>query len=135
MLGVYLPLLCSILGKPALMSNVRGEYFCFYHCRKPQFFFLPFLCLLFKQQKNLVVDPSDLIESKMASPSPSSSSLAAPLFFFFSFSLSSGFSTQKAKGSEVTITLLHFTWPTQRKSISRQMRKTQTLWNTTGPLI
>ena len=99
-------------------------------------FLKPGLYLLFKQQQQNSDGRSlwpHWIQNGISLPC--SLSLAAPLFFLFSFSLSSGFSTQKAKGSEVTITLLHFTWPTQRKAISRQVRKTQTLWNSPGPLI
>lgn len=133
MRGVCLHFPCHFLGKPALMSI---------HQERPrvlslwsQAWLLTSICSLNNNNKTLVAGSRDLVKSKTVSQLPCSLSVATPLFFFWSLSLSSGFSTQKAKGSEVTITLLHFTWPTQSKAISRQMRKTQTLWNATGPLI
>lgn len=135
MRGVYLHLPCQALDKPALMSNWRSEHFCFHHCYKPDlsFFFLMCICSLKTTEKS---GGGSIWPHEVQNSIPVLRFLSGCSFILLLlFSLSSGFSTQKAKGSEVTITLLHFTWPTQRKAISRQMWKTQTLWKATGPLI
>ena len=120
------------LGQSSAEVQYRRWTFLLSSLLQGQFFQnLVSICYLNNNNRNLVVDLSDFIETKMAS---SSLFLSPWLLLYFSslflFHLASPPKT--AKGSEVTITLLHFTWPTQRKAISRQMRKTQTLWNSPG---